>query len=52
MTDSYAAMYRRSIDDPEGFWTEQAALIDWSQPISAACSVQKDRKSTRLNSSH
>ena len=22
-------MHRRSIDDPEGFWAEQAALVDW-----------------------
>ena len=26
---SYAETYRRSIDDPEGFWMEQAGLIDW-----------------------
>lgn len=25
----YAATYQRSIDDPEGFWGEQAALVDW-----------------------
>jgi propionyl-CoA synthetase len=28
MTD-YADVYRRSIEDPEGFWGEQAALVDW-----------------------
>jgi propionyl-CoA synthetase len=26
---SYAEIYLRSIDDPEGFWGEQAALVDW-----------------------
>ncbi|WP_431266542.1 propionate--CoA ligase [Roseateles chitinivorans] len=41
MTDSYAAMYRRSIDDPEGFWTEQAALIDWSQPFDQVCDTSR-----------
>jgi propionyl-CoA synthetase len=25
------AFYRRSIDDPEGFWGEQARLIDWHE---------------------
>ncbi|MDN6180774.1 MAG: acetate--CoA ligase [Halomonas subglaciescola] len=25
----YAAMYQRSIDDPDGFWAEQAKRLDW-----------------------
>ena len=25
----YQAMYRRSLDDPEGFWREQAERLDW-----------------------
>ena len=30
---AYQAMYRRSIEDPDGFWTEQAeALLDWQRP--------------------
>ncbi|WP_068306222.1 propionate-CoA ligase PrpE [Pararhodobacter sp. CCB-MM2] len=33
---SYAELYRRSIDDPEGFWMEQAGEIDWVQPPSKA----------------
>ncbi len=28
----YAATYRRSIDDAEGFWREAAAAIDWVKP--------------------
>ena len=28
----YTAMYRRSIDDPEGFWAEQAKTLDWFHP--------------------
>ncbi len=28
----YAKFYRRSIDAPEAFWAEQAALIDWKTP--------------------
>ncbi len=27
------AFHRWSIDDPESFWAEQAALIDWHQPF-------------------
>jgi propionyl-CoA synthetase len=27
--ERYADVHRRSIDDPEGFWAEQAALVDW-----------------------
>jgi propionyl-CoA synthetase len=26
---SYRATYDRSIEDPEGFWAEQAGLVDW-----------------------
>jgi propionyl-CoA synthetase len=34
--DGYRAAFRRSIEDPEGFWGDQAALIDWiSKPSSA-----------------
>ncbi|MCG6863525.1 MAG: acetate--CoA ligase [Chromatiaceae bacterium] len=30
--DRYEAMYRRSVDDPEGFWAEQAeAFVTWSK---------------------
>ncbi len=28
----YEDIYRRSIDDPEGFWAEQAKAIDWHVP--------------------
>jgi len=29
---TYKAFHRRSISDPEGFWEEQAGLIDWHKP--------------------
>jgi propionyl-CoA synthetase len=29
----YAAFHRRSIDEPEAFWAEQADLIDWHKPF-------------------
>jgi acetyl-CoA synthetase len=27
----YKEMYRRSIEDPDGFWADQAKLLDWDQ---------------------
>jgi len=33
----YAEFYRRSIDDRDAFWAEQALLIDWKQPPRAIC---------------
>ncbi len=29
--DKYRALHARSLSDPEGFWAEQAAAIDWSK---------------------
>ena len=40
MTDSYAAMYRRSIDDPDSFWAEQARRIDWERPFDQVCDTR------------
>ncbi len=31
MTD-YQSIYRRSLDDPDGFWGEAAAGLDWDKP--------------------
>lgn len=31
--ESYLATHRRSIEDPEGFWREQAELISWHEPF-------------------
>jgi propionyl-CoA synthetase len=33
----YASFYRRSIEEPEAFWAEQAKLIDWQQPFTKVC---------------
>ncbi len=30
--DQYRALYQRSLDDPDGFWAEQARRIDWESP--------------------
>ncbi|WP_295380526.1 propionate--CoA ligase [uncultured Pseudacidovorax sp.] len=29
---SYQEFYRRSVDEPDAFWAEQARLIDWHRP--------------------
>ncbi|WP_416763471.1 propionate--CoA ligase [Roseateles sp. So40a] len=41
MTSSYAAMYERSMGDPDGFWTEQARLIDWERPFDQVCDASR-----------
>ena len=33
----YAAFYRRSIDDRDGFWAEQAQFVDWQQAFDQVC---------------
>ncbi|KPK27257.1 MAG: propionate--CoA ligase [Betaproteobacteria bacterium SG8_40] len=33
MGQKYQQFYRRSIEDRDAFWTEQAALIDWNKPF-------------------
>ena len=33
----YADFHRRSLEDRDGFWTEQAALIDWHKPFTQVC---------------
>jgi propionyl-CoA synthetase len=30
---TYQEFHRRSIDDPEGFWAEQAKLVHWEKPF-------------------
>jgi propionyl-CoA synthetase len=37
MTMTYAEFHRRSIDEREAFWTEQAELIDWKTPFTQVC---------------
>ena len=33
----YASFHRRSIDDRDAFWAEQARLIDWHRPFDQVC---------------
>src|SRR5512146_290545 len=34
---SYAEFHRRSLQDRDRFWAEQARLIDWQQPPQTIC---------------
>jgi len=38
---SYADFHRRSIDDRDGFWAEQAQLIDWQTPPQTICDYSR-----------
>ncbi|HYE96908.1 MAG TPA: acetate--CoA ligase [Rubricoccaceae bacterium] len=31
--EDYEAEYRRSVEDPEGYWSEQARRLDWFEPF-------------------
>ena len=46
--DAYAALYRRSIEDNEGFWAEQAEIIDWSKPFTRVKDVSYARDDLRI----
>jgi propionyl-CoA synthetase len=35
--DAFEAFHRRSLNDRDAFWTEQAALIDWQMPFEQVC---------------
>jgi propionyl-CoA synthetase len=34
---TYAEFHRRSLEDRDGFWAEQAALVDWHRPFDRVC---------------
>jgi propionyl-CoA synthetase len=38
---AYADFYRRSIEDRDGFWSEQSALIEWQKPPTQICDYSK-----------
>lgn len=37
----YADFYRRSIADRDGFWAEQARLVDWERPFDQVCDYSR-----------
>ena len=42
---NYADFHRRSIDDRDAFWAEQAQLIDWHKPFDQRLRLQTSRRS-------
>ena len=34
--ERYREAHRRSLDDREGYWSEQAKLVDWRKPFTRA----------------
>jgi acetyl-CoA synthetase len=40
--EEYDALYQRSVDDPEGFWAEQAERLDWFEPFDTVKDISYD----------
>ena len=38
---SHEAFYRKSIDQPEAFWSEEAKRIDWHKPFEQVCDYSR-----------
>ena len=38
----YEEMYKRSVEDTEGFWSEEAKRIDWIKPFTKVKDVSFD----------
>ena len=45
----YGEMYRRSIDDPDGFWREEAKRIDWIKPFTIVKDTSFDEADFRIS---
>ncbi|MEO1319832.1 MAG: acetyl-coenzyme A synthetase N-terminal domain-containing protein, partial [Pseudomonadota bacterium] len=39
----YEARYRRSVEDNEAYWAEQAGIVDWARPFTKVKDVSYDR---------
>jgi len=39
--ESFAALQRHSLEDRDGFWAEQARLIDWQTPFASVCDTSR-----------
>ena len=40
-SQNYEAFFRRSIDDRDAFWAEQAQGVDWHQPYDRVCNYDR-----------
>src|SRR6187549_4132243 len=41
VNESYAQFHRRSLEDRDGFWAEQARLVDWQRPFDTVCDASR-----------
>jgi len=46
--DRYARMYRRSLEEPEDFWREEARRIDWITPFTEISDVSWDKDDVHI----
>jgi acetyl-CoA synthetase len=46
--EEYREMYQRSVDDPEGFWREQAGRIEWFEPFETVKDVSYARENVHI----
>jgi acetyl-CoA synthetase len=47
--ERYAQMYQASMDDPDGFWREQAARVDWIKPFTQVQDVDFTLGNVHIN---
>jgi acetyl-CoA synthetase len=47
--DRYASMYNASMNDPEGFWREQGARVDWMTPFTQVKDVDYTLGNVKIN---
>ncbi|HMV01568.1 MAG TPA: acetyl-coenzyme A synthetase N-terminal domain-containing protein, partial [Rhodocyclaceae bacterium] len=38
---TYKEFHRRSVEQPDTFWSEQAQLIDWQEPFTQVCDYSR-----------
>ena len=46
--EEYFELYKKSIDDNEGFWAEQAQIVDWSKPFTKVKDVSYARDNLHI----
>ncbi len=39
--EEYREFHRRSLEDPDGFWAEQARSVDWNKGFEEVCDFSK-----------
>ena len=44
----YEELYRHSLEDPDGFWAEQAQILDWIKPFTEVRDVSFARDDVRI----